>query len=29
MVREFGDEKEKRAYRKPVHLHRHDCIETR
>jgi hypothetical protein len=29
MVREFGDEKEKRAYRKPVHLHRYDCIETR
>jgi hypothetical protein len=29
MVRGFGDENEKRAYRKPFYLERHDCIETR
>jgi len=29
MVRGFGEENEKRAYRKPFHLERHDCIETR
>lgn len=29
MVRGFGDENEKKAYRKPFHMHRHDCIETR
>jgi two-component system sensor histidine kinase AtoS len=29
MVRGFGEENEKRAYRKPFHMHRHDCIETR
>jgi hypothetical protein len=28
-VRGFGDQNEKRAYRKPFHLHRHDRIETR
>jgi len=29
MVRGFGEENERRAYRKPFHLERHDCIETR
>jgi len=29
MVRGFGEENEKQAYRKPFHMHRHDCIETR
>ena len=29
MVRGFGEENEKRAYRKPFHMERHDCIETR
>jgi PAS domain S-box-containing protein len=29
MVRGFGDENEKKAYRRPFHMHRHDCIETR
>ncbi len=28
MVRGFGEENEKRAYRKPFHMERHDCIET-
>ena len=28
MVRGFGEENEKRAYIKPFHLERHDCIET-
>ncbi|MCK9195991.1 MAG: ATP-binding protein [Syntrophales bacterium] len=28
MVRGFGVKNEKRAYRKPFHLHRHECIET-
>ena len=29
MVRGFGEENERRAYRKPFHVERHDCIETR
>ena len=29
MVRGFGEENEKRAYRRPFHMERHDCIETR
>jgi PAS domain S-box-containing protein len=29
MVRGFGEENEKQAYRKPFHMQRHDCIETR
>ncbi len=29
MVMGFGEENEQRAYRKPFHLDRHDCIETR
>jgi PAS domain S-box-containing protein len=29
MVRGFGEENERRAYRKPFHMERHDCIETR
>ena len=29
MVRGFGEENERQAYRKPFHMQRHDCIETR
>ena len=29
MVMGFGEENEQQAYRKPFHLDRHDCIETR
>lgn len=29
MVMGFGQENERRAYKKPFDLHRHDCIETR
>jgi len=28
MVRGFGEENESKAYRRPFHMHRHDCIET-